>query len=285
MLNCKRCIPNRIFPLVWKHIFYLQIATDNCNQIYLIIMYYIYHHFQSLHFFVWKYLSYLNIVILDSQSYSIFDRTSFVSLINLTCFDCYDPKSSYKFYMWQSLGDITTHLDGVQRYEKMHPFVFNWKVSSLETTHIIYNTSIYRDFAIDPKGLLYIHIYICVCVCVCECVWALYCCDYSMSCWCIRVIHLPILLRVKSPSRAPLIARFMGPTWGPSEADRIQVGPMWPNELRYLGHAMIEREIILKHVCQNERYLNITMQARGTIYQHVLISITAWIGNYIHFKV
>ena len=24
-----------------------------------------------------------------------------------------------------------------------------------------------------------------------------------------------------------LIARFMGPTWGPSRPDRIQVGPMW----------------------------------------------------------
>ena len=30
----------------------------------------------------------------------------------------------------------------------------------------------------------------------------------------------------------PLIARFMGPTWGPSGADRTQVGPM----LAYLGH-------------------------------------------------
>ena len=24
-----------------------------------------------------------------------------------------------------------------------------------------------------------------------------------------------------------LIARFMGPTWGPAGADRTQVGPMW----------------------------------------------------------
>ena len=28
-------------------------------------------------------------------------------------------------------------------------------------------------------------------------------------------------------SRTTLIARFMGPTWGPSESDRTQVGPMW----------------------------------------------------------
>ena len=32
-------------------------------------------------------------------------------------------------------------------------------------------------------------------------------------------------LLVKLP-RTPLIARFMGPTWGPSGADRTQVGPM-----------------------------------------------------------
>ena len=32
-----------------------------------------------------------------------------------------------------------------------------------------------------------------------------------------------------------LIARFMGPTWGPSGADRTQVGPCWPHELCYLG--------------------------------------------------
>ena len=33
----------------------------------------------------------------------------------------------------------------------------------------------------------------------------------------------------------PLIARFMGPTWGPSGASRTQVGPMLPHELCYLG--------------------------------------------------
>ena len=33
-----------------------------------------------------------------------------------------------------------------------------------------------------------------------------------------------------------LIARFMGPTWGPSGADRTQVGPIcWPQEPCYLG--------------------------------------------------
>ena len=32
-----------------------------------------------------------------------------------------------------------------------------------------------------------------------------------------------------------LIARFMGPTWGPSGANRAQVGPCWPDELCYLS--------------------------------------------------
>ena len=36
----------------------------------------------------------------------------------------------------------------------------------------------------------------------------------------------------------PLIARFIGPTWGPSGADRTQVAPYWPREFCYLGHNM-----------------------------------------------
>ena len=32
-----------------------------------------------------------------------------------------------------------------------------------------------------------------------------------------------------------LIARFMGPTWGPSGTDRTQAGPCWPHEPCYLG--------------------------------------------------
>ena len=31
-----------------------------------------------------------------------------------------------------------------------------------------------------------------------------------------------------------LIATFMGPRWGPSGADRIQVAQCWPHELCYL---------------------------------------------------
>ena len=39
-------------------------------------------------------------------------------------------------------------------------------------------------------------------------------------------------LRTKELS---LIASFMGPTWGPSEADRTQMTPWWPHELCYIG--------------------------------------------------
>ena len=40
-------------------------------------------------------------------------------------------------------------------------------------------------------------------------------------------------------TRCTLIARFMGPTWGPSGADRTQVGPCWPHELCYLGNTVM----------------------------------------------
>ena len=33
-----------------------------------------------------------------------------------------------------------------------------------------------------------------------------------------------------------LIARLMGPTWGPSGADRPRWAPCWPHELCYLGY-------------------------------------------------
>ena len=46
----------------------------------------------------------------------------------------------------------------------------------------------------------------------------------------IHSIHLPMFVRVTSPPlrkvQTTLIARFMGPTWGPSGAGRTPVGPM-----------------------------------------------------------
>ena len=42
-----------------------------------------------------------------------------------------------------------------------------------------------------------------------------------------------------STGKHTLIARFMGPTWGQSGADRTQVGPYWPHELCYLGSTYV----------------------------------------------
>ena len=44
--------------------------------------------------------------------------------------------------------------------------------------------------------------------------------------WCFCVVCL---------LKLSLRARFMGPKWGPSWADRTQVGPCWPHEFCYLG--------------------------------------------------
>ena len=61
-----------------------------------------------------------------------------------------------------------------------------------------------------------------------------------------------------------LIARFMGPAWGPSGTDRTHVGPMlvqwtcWPNDLCYLGswyeesytQFVLRRDLLLFDTCQ-----------------------------------
>ena len=39
-----------------------------------------------------------------------------------------------------------------------------------------------------------------------------------------------------------LIARSTGPTWGPSGADRTQVGPCWPHEPCYLGLVVVHMQ-------------------------------------------
>ena len=44
-----------------------------------------------------------------------------------------------------------------------------------------------------------------------------------------------VCIYVCSDRMPSLIARFMGPSWGPSGADKTQVGPCWPHELCYLG--------------------------------------------------
>ena len=57
--------------------------------------------------------------------------------------------------------------------------------------------------------------------------------------------------------KVPLIARFVGPTRGPSGADRTQAGPMLVHELCYLGHVceerfwLIDSKYLLRHFLQN----------------------------------
>ena len=46
--------------------------------------------------------------------------------------------------------------------------------------------------------------------------------------WPVRVFHAPIKFLIYS-----LIARLMGPTWGPPGADRTQVGPMWALKIAF----------------------------------------------------
>ena len=50
-----------------------------------------------------------------------------------------------------------------------------------------------------------------------------------------NLLSATIHISPPSFSAAALIARFMGPTWGPSGADRTQVGSCWPHESCYLG--------------------------------------------------
>ena len=47
------------------------------------------------------------------------------------------------------------------------------------------------------------------------------------------------------PMVSTLIARFMGPKWGPSGADRTQLGLCWPHELCYLDKLSTYNEINL----------------------------------------
>ena len=50
--------------------------------------------------------------------------------------------------------------------------------------------------------------------------WSTRGCPFSQG-WCLVDLHIMFLCMSST-----LIARFMGPTWGPSGADRTQVGPM-----------------------------------------------------------
>ena len=86
---------------------------------------------------------------------------------------------------------------------------------------------------------IYIYVYVCICVCVCICIcicitpvkyerdlrnltWFWKCMNYQNGDINERSLSNPH----HGASEISLIARFMGPTWGPSGADRTQVGPM-----------------------------------------------------------
>ena len=46
-----------------------------------------------------------------------------------------------------------------------------------------------------------------------------------------------------------LIARFMGPTWGPPGTDRTRMAPCWPHEPCYLGYWCKE----ISHICEEHK--------------------------------
>ena len=48
----------------------------------------------------------------------------------------------------------------------------------------------------------------------------------------------------------PLIVRFMGPTWGPSGADRTQVCPRWVPRTLLSGTLLCIRQCVRIHGCQ-----------------------------------
>ena len=53
-----------------------------------------------------------------------------------------------------------------------------------------------------------------------------------------------------------LITRFMGPTWGPSGADRTQVGPMLAPWTLLSGCVHLRQRDVITHSCANEIAIN-----------------------------
>ena len=87
--------------------------------------------------------------------------------------------------------------------------------------------------------------------------------------WCSLSIEAPSV--AITGGVASQIAKFMGPTWGPSGTDRTQVGPMcWPHEHSYLGLycwvIYCSRYLVLWH-----RVLSINFTFSGFIY-----SLSPW---------
>ena len=63
--------------------------------------------------------------------------------------------------------------------------------------------------------------------------------------FCCVVVILPLPMNYMS--YVCLIARLMGPTWGPSGADRTQVGPMLPHEPCFLGWFNAKKNVTPVH--------------------------------------
>ena len=73
------------------------------------------------------------------------------------------------------------------------------------------------------------------------------------------------------------IAKFMGPTWGPSEADRW--APCWPHEFCYLGRFLIPSHpfqvTFCEQLCQQNNNTGVTSQNRFLNLAHEIINIVA----------
>ena len=86
--------------------------------------------------------------------------------------------------------------------------------------------------------------------------------------------------KIVKVSSVTLIARFMGPSWGPYGADRTQVGPCWPHGLRKLwGNIDTNPPLTKKH-----RGFPPTDAPWGSCCWRRLNSIPAWISNHISVK-
>ena len=93
-----------------------------------------------------------------------------------------------------------------------------------------------------------------------------------------------------------LTARFMGPTRGPSGADRTQVGPCWPHEFCYLGTFMnyfvvISNMVNYKNIASRYVYTQIfTYQPKHSFFiiyktyflSYMYISICIYISENVH---
>ena len=64
---------------------------------------------------------------------------------------------------------------------------------------------------------------------------AIFVCASISTNWLVLKSHYNMANLLCWNQKTSLIARFMGPTWSPPGADRIQVAPCWPHEPCYLG--------------------------------------------------